>query len=131
MIMAIDKPLRVAVIVNSGEFFLLEVKESFTAAFAATSTPVTIDWYDPIVDQVYPYVRSYDLIILSGGTADLTKDIPWVLKLEEWIRNTVSEFPEKKFLGLCWGHQVVAAAFGGDIALMEEGEVCRSLPWFL
>src|ERR1700712_4049769 len=54
------------------------------------SCPPIIDFYDPIITQQYPDPVGYDLIILSGGTADPMGHDPWVLKLQKFLRKTVN-----------------------------------------
>ncbi|KAJ9257385.1 hypothetical protein DTO027B5_3900 [Paecilomyces variotii] len=82
-----------------------------------------IHFYDPIVAQSYPDPSYYDLIILSGGTADVRNPEPWVEKMLAYIRHLAESFPEKKMVGICWGHQAICAALGGTVIAMEEPEL--------
>jgi len=48
---------------------------------------------------------------------------PWVLKLQEYLRRTVKEFPKQKIVGICWGHQTICVAFGGTVRKMAAAEI--------
>jgi len=119
------EPLKIAILMNGFESPRIPVvRSSFISAISAASSfsitssalPPMIDFYDPIVAQQYPDPADYDLIVLAGGTVDPTGDIPWVLKMQNFLRTTVSQYPERKILGICWGHQTINVTFGGLVA---------------
>jgi GMP synthase-like glutamine amidotransferase len=107
------------------------IQSSFISALSSASSssptsskhPPIIDFYDPIVDQSYPDQSGYDLIVLSGGTEDPSGSVPWVVKIRKFVRETVEEFPKKKIVGVCWGHQAICVAFGGTVGAMEGAEL--------
>lgn len=129
--------IRIAVLLNTSAStpYFSSVQSSFTTtASQAINDPkglnlgklgprADIHFYDPIVAQSYPDPAYYDLIILSGGTADVRNPEPWVEKMLAFIRHVVQSFPEKKMVGICWGHQAICAALGGTVTVMEEPEV--------
>jgi GMP synthase-like glutamine amidotransferase len=123
-------PLRVAVLINGFESpYTSAVKASFQSAIAAacsatpgTSNP-TIDFYDPIVAQEHPDPAKYDLIVLSGGTADPMGSDPWVLRLQTYLQTTVKSYPKQKIVGICWGHQTTSISFGGNVGSMDGPEI--------
>jgi len=47
----------------------------------------------------------------------------WVLKLQEYIQKTVKDFPKQKIVGVCWGHQSICVALGGEVGDMETAEI--------
>ncbi len=120
--------LEIAVLINGSESPLTPlVQESFVAAikaasFSISTPPPSIDFYDPIVTQLYP-APVYDLIILSGGTADPAGTDLWVVKLREYLRHTVQLHPKQKIVGICWGHQAICVAFGGNVGNLDGPEV--------
>lgn len=126
--MSISKPFKAAVLVNSisplDPHFNAAFKESITSA----SPDAQVDFFDPVEAQTYPEAGQYDLIVLTGGgTADATaKDIPWVLKMQEFLRTTTETCPTQKIVGVCWGHQTTHIAFGGTVGPMDKFEVCSS-----
>lgn len=119
--------LKIAILINGYEssyrpLTLASFKSAITAA-SPLAAPPTVDFYDPIVAQAYPDPSQYDLIVLSGGTADPMGTDPWVLKVQDFLRTNVAEYPKQKFLGICWGHQTICVTFGGSVGNMEGPEL--------
>ncbi|KAH7350745.1 class I glutamine amidotransferase-like protein [Rhexocercosporidium sp. MPI-PUGE-AT-0058] len=119
-------PLEIAVLLNglaspntSGNKASFETAITSASSLISFAEPPQINFYDPIVAQVYPDPVKYDLIVLSGGTADPMGNDPWVLKLQDYLRTTVQEFPKQKIVGICWGHQTTCVSFGGSVGSME------------
>jgi hypothetical protein len=130
--MAVSTTFKAAVLVNS----ISALDDAFRAAFQkhiiSACPGAQVDFFDPIGAQIYPEPGEYDLIVLTGGgTADATaEDIPWVLKMRDFLRTTVEKCPTQKIVGVCWGHQVIHIAFEGAVGPMDTFEVCISL-WFI
>ena len=57
----------------------------------------------------------YDRIIVSGSKTSAFEDAPWVDRLLEFIQSAVAA--RKPFLGVCFGHQMLARSIGGKHAL--------------
>lgn len=128
---------KIAVLINTSAStpFSRSVRTSFTKTASqaihdsnnlqsdALDPTADIHFYDPIIAQSYPDPSYYDLIILSGGTADVRDPEPWVEKMLAFIRYLAENFPEKKMVGICWGHQAICAALGGTVRAMEQPEV--------
>jgi GMP synthase-like glutamine amidotransferase len=127
--MAISTSFKAAVLVNS----ISALDPAFNAAFRESingaSPGAQIEFFDPIEAQTYPEAGQYDLIVLTGGaTADASaKDIPWVLKMHDFLRITAEKHPKQKVVAVCWGHEAIHIAFGGAIGPMANFEVCHDL----
>lgn len=118
-------PLKIAVLINGFDSpNTPAVRDSYvTAITAASSIPPSVNFFDPIVAQLYPDPSKYDLIVLSGGTADPMGLDPWVLKMHTFLRATVQDYPKQKIVGICWGHQTICVAFGGSVGNMDGPEI--------
>jgi GMP synthase-like glutamine amidotransferase len=80
-------------------------------------------YHDPVVAHLYSDQEAYDLIVLSGGTADPMGSDPWVLKLQDFLRTTVDYYPQQKIVGVSWGHQTICVAFRGAVGRMDVAEI--------
>lgn len=56
-------------------------------------------------------LHDYDRIILSGSKTSALADAPWIQKLSEFILQVLHL--QKPFLGICYGHQLLARVLGG------------------
>lgn len=57
--------------------------------------------------------------IVSGSRHSAYDDLDWIARLEELVRGIVSE--RVPLVGICFGHQVIARALGGDVDKAEVG----------
>ncbi len=74
---------------------------------------------EPHEDQRLPGYRQFSAVIISGSNAMITDHHAWMKRAEMWIREAVaSGIP---FLGICFGHQLLASALGGMVADNPNG----------
>ncbi|KAL4765811.1 uncharacterized protein BDW70DRAFT_155464 [Aspergillus foveolatus] len=117
--------LKIAILVNTlstNRDFWTDVRTSYSEALCSCAhgrNPLL----RPRLRAKVPDPSRYDLIILSGGKADASSSEPWVLGVLDFIRNTVSDTPRTKILGICWGHQAIARAYGGEVRAVPTGPI--------
>ena len=122
------RPTKVAICQNDhpSEGYWFDIRQAFENTLRTAEKDVHITFFDPIELQDYPVLTdNYDLIILSGGNADHHASIPWVLKMREFIKATILNRPQQKIVGICWGHQAIHQALGGEVRLLDAPEVGR------
>jgi GMP synthase-like glutamine amidotransferase len=56
--------------------------------------------------------------LLTGSVYGVYEQADWMLRLEGFVRNAALR---KKVVGVCFGHQLIAKAFGGRVAKAEQG----------
>lgn len=122
---AINTPLRVAVIINNepGTQFWHEIKHSFIESFNIVCNDAKFSFFDPVEQGVLPNQAEFDLIILSGGKADATASDPWIIRELDYVKATVNKDCKAKLMGICWGHQLIHRALGGDVGPVSGGPV--------
>lgn len=66
-----------------------------------------------------------DAVIISGSPASVTDELPWMRKAEEQLQRLVKT--ETPVLGICFGHQLLASALGGKVAVNPRGREMGSV----
>ncbi len=64
-------------------------------------------------------------VVISGAHAMITDDAPWMLRLAEWTRKMVTA--QVPYLGICFGHQLLAKAAGGTVDFHPQGREIGSV----
>jgi len=86
----------------------------------------TLDKYNVYDKMEYPpedTLDSYDAIVLTGSAFNAYEDKEWINKLVAYIARIARDKPKIKIIGICFGHQIVARAFGGECVPNGKWEV--------
>jgi len=70
-------------------------------------------------DSLPPSVMDFSGIVITGSHDMVTDQSPWMLGVLQWLREAV--VGNKPLLGICFGHQLLAAALGGTVADNPRG----------
>jgi len=76
-----------------------------------------LDAYDVRNAKKYPQLDlpdTYDGIIISGSSASAYEDVEWINELVSWVAEIATSRPHIKIIGICFGHQIIARALGGE-----------------
>lgn len=66
-----------------------------------------------------PSPGSVEAIVLPGSAAGVYEDHAWLTPLREFIRQSYTA--RTPMLGICFGHQIMADALGGDVRKSDKG----------
>ncbi len=73
-----------------------------------------------VCDGEFPEdVNDHDVYLCTGSSFSVYDDVDWILKLKKLVRSIYSN--NKTFIGICFGHQMIAHALGGRVEKMDFG----------
>jgi len=112
---------------------LAEQFGDYPAMFAALLGPEFEAESCDVVAGELPNPAAHDAYLITGSPAGVYDPLPWIEPLQEFIRSA----GDRKMVGICFGHQVMAEALGGHVEKSERGwgtglhryEIVRREPW--
>ena len=117
-------PLKIAVLLNSYRSRLLPaIRASYVRTIGMVAPDAQLTFFETANKGEFPDPSAFDLIVLGGGNVDPRKSHQWILDVHKFIKDLVVEYPSKKILGICWGHQTIARIFGGKVVEATPPEV--------
>ena len=66
-----------------------------------------------------PAPETYDGYILTGSKHGIYEDLPWIANLRDFL--VAAKQAGRPIFGICFGHQIMAEAFGGKAVKSERG----------
>ena len=88
------------------------------------------------LSQQYPEdIDACDAYLITGSKFSAYEEVAWIGHLKQFVRDCYAR--EKKLIGICFGHQLIAHALGGDVRKSEKGwgvglirsEITHSSAW--
>jgi GMP synthase (glutamine-hydrolysing) len=74
---------------------------------------------DVRTSEPLPGPKDADAFVITGSSASVTERAPWMLRAEQLVRDVV--FARTPLLGICFGHQLIAQALGGEVRRNPRG----------
>ncbi|WP_256295886.1 type 1 glutamine amidotransferase [Haloarchaeobius salinus] len=74
-----------------------------------------------VTDGELPETFEYDAVVVTGSRSSVYWDEPWIRAAREYAREAAGR--GLPCLGVCWGHQLLAEALGGEVDDMGEYEI--------
>ncbi len=74
--------------------------------------------FDVKVGELPEHPAAFDAYLITGSAAGVYEDLPWIGPLEQFL---VAAKGRAKLVGICFGHQIMAQAFGGKVIKSPKG----------
>jgi len=63
--------------------------------------------------------RDCDAWMITGSRDSVTEELPWMVRLEAFLRD--AQLLRRPVIGICFGHQILAKALGGEVRVASQG----------
>lgn len=93
--------------------------DMFADLFRAVDPAMTFETIALISGEALPDLETLEAVLITGSAYGVYDDVAWMRMLKEWI-GFVSEH-QVPMIGICFGHQVIADALGGDVRKSDKG----------
>jgi GMP synthase (glutamine-hydrolysing) len=81
--------------------------------------PVDVTVFDGVQPRAMPPLRGFAGVVLTGSPASMTDPEPWMEIAVEFVRDAARH--GTPVLGVCFGHQLIGAAYGGSVVRNPAG----------
>ncbi len=104
---------------------------------SADDTPLEFRDYDVQHGEYPAHLDECDAYLITGSRHSVYEDEPWIHRLADFVREL--DAAERKLIGICFGHQLIAHTLGGETRAADRGwavgvqETCVLTPaeWML
>jgi len=96
-----------------------DYREMFAALFDRHTPQVVLQSFDVCNGEFPPSLAACDAYLTTGSRFSAYDDIDWIHALKNFLRRIHKA--KKPFVGVCFGHQLIAEALGGKVSRAETG----------
>ena len=93
--------------------------EMFIKGFRALAPELEFRIWSALDGELPDDLQECDAWLITGSRHDAYSDLPWIQALRAWIR--LAHDADVKLAGVCFGHQVIAQALGGEVVKPTKG----------
>ena len=112
-----------------------DVPDLFNNLFERQAPEVSLDVFNVTMGQYPEKISNYDGLISSGSRYSVYENQPWIMQFKEFVRDLYDQ--GGKFVGICFGHQMIAEALGGRCEKSGRGwgvgikqvDIYKKMPW--
>ncbi|NRA71006.1 MAG: GMP synthase [Gammaproteobacteria bacterium] len=100
-----------------GEFG--DYPQMFSELLLQVDSTLQIEVFDVISGKLPTDINQCDVYMTSGSRWGVTDGLAWVDQLSDFLRKLYRA--KKGFVGICFGHQLLAQALGGAVTKSDKG----------
>jgi len=112
-----------------------DIPDLFKNLFDRVAPEVSLDVFNVTIGEYPDSVNDYDGFISSGARYSVYDNDLWILRFKEFVRELYDH--NRKFVGICFGHQMMAEALGGKCEKSDQGwgvgikavKIHQKMPW--
>lgn len=113
-----------------GDYFSL-----FVTLFQKVSSLLNFRVYDARISQFPRDLDECDFYLVTGSRHNIYNNLPWMNALSDFVIKVHEA--QKKLVGICFGHQAIAQALGGQVIQspkgwglgVSENILLKKMPW--
>ena len=91
----------------------------YNGMFSALFPEFTFQIYDVINNEFPKDLDACKVYMISGSRHSVYDDLPWINKLKTITQKLNAQ--QKCLIGICFGHQLIGEALGGEVKKSENG----------
>ena len=93
--------------------------QMFADLFERTRPQWQLELYDVLNLELPKDLNACDGYLITGSQYSTYDDLPWIPVLEKFVQRCHGA--QKKLIGVCFGHQIIAQALGGESSFSDRG----------
>lgn len=93
--------------------------QMFINLFQKVDPDIETQIYNVEAGEYPANIHECDVYITTGSKASVYEDLPWLHEFKSFIRTLHDN--QIKLVGICFGHQLIAEAFGGKTEKSDKG----------
>lgn len=93
--------------------------EKFVDLFHLVNAPFTYEIYHVAEGEFPETAAACDAYLVTGSPQGVYDCAPWIAPLGDFIRQAYAA--QRKLVGICFGHQMIAHSLGGEAQKWEKG----------
>lgn len=96
-----------------------DYRDMFAALFERHAPDLKLQLFDVCNGEFPASTDACDAYLATGSRFSAYDDVDWIHALKGFVRRLRDE--DKPFIGVCFGHQILAEALGGKVAKADKG----------
>jgi GMP synthase-like glutamine amidotransferase len=102
-----------------------DYRDMFTSLFARHAPSIELEFFDTRNGVLPDSVSDCEGYMTTGSRFSAYDEDQWIVDLRSFVRELRDR--ERPFVGICFGHQILAQALGGEVRRVEWGIGAHSM----